>query len=191
MSTAPNYSEYARRLNASDRDAFADLFRSMREHLVRYVVKIVREDMVAHDMVQDSFVDLWSVRETIDPNKSLRAYMYQMVRRRALRHLRDTRLHESKHALIKQQSSGEIPVNEWPDAAVESDSLSRKLKGWLSALPERQREALELSRYQGLSHREIAEVMEVSPRTVNTHITLALKNLRCTIERDEALLIAV
>jgi len=189
MSAAPNYSEYARRLNASDREAFAALFRLLREPLIRYVLNIVREDMVAHDMVQDCFVELWNVRENIDPDKSLKAYMYQMVRRRALLHLRDTRLHESKHMLIKQQSSSEIPVDQWPDAGLEKDSLSKKLKRWISALPVRQREALELSRYRGLSHKEIAEVMKVSPRTVNTHITLAIKNLRCAVEMDATVLI--
>ncbi|MBX2818685.1 MAG: RNA polymerase sigma-70 factor [Rhodothermaceae bacterium] len=188
MSAAPNYSEYARRLKASDREAFAALFRLLREPLIRYVLTIVREDMVAHDMVQDCFVALWNLRETLDPNKSLKAYMYQMVRRRALRHLRDTRLHEKKRALIQQRSSSEIPVDQWPDAAMESDSLSSNLKRWLSALPGRQREALELSRYQGLSYKEIAEVMDISPRTVNTHISLAIRNLRRTIETDEMVL---
>ena len=189
MSAAPNYSNYVRRLNASDREAFADLFRLLREPLIRYVLNIVKEDMIAHDMVQDCFVTLWSLRETLDPNKSLKAYIYQVARNGALRHLRDTRLHQSKHQLIKQQSSAEIPVDQWPDAIMENDSLSKKLKQWLSALPERQREALELSRYQGLSHKEIAEVMKVSPCTVNTHIILAIKNLRRNIENDEAVLI--
>ena len=189
MSAAANYSEYVRRLNASDREAFAALFRLLREPLIRYVMNIVKEDMVAHDLVQDCFVALWNLRETLDADKSIKAYMYQMARNRALRHLRDSRLHETKHELIKQQSSREIPVHEWPDAAIESDSLSKKLKRWLSALPERQREALELCRYQGLSHKEIAEVMQISPRTVNTHITHAIKNLRRTIEMEESVLI--
>ena len=191
MSAVPNYSEYVRRLNASDREAFADLFRLLREQLIRYVFNIVREDMVSHDLVQDSFVTLWSLRETLDPDKSLKAYMYQIARNRALRHLRDTRLHESKHELIRQQRSFEVPADQWPDAVMESDSLSMKLKKWLSALPERQREALELCRYQGLSHKEIAEVMEISPRTVNTHITSAIKNLRRAVETDKTDLVEV
>ena len=141
--------------------------------------------MIAHDLIQDSFVSLWKLRESLDPGRSLKAYMYQIARNRAMRHLRDKRTHESKHQIIKQQSSSEIPEAEWPDASVEKDSLKKKLKFWLSELPERQREALELSRYQGLSHREIAEVMDISPRTVNTHITLAIKNLQRNIQAAE------
>lgn len=185
MNATTNYSEYARRIKDSDREAFADLFRIMREPLIRYVLNVVRDDMIAHDLIQDSFVSLWKLRESLDPGRSLKAYMYQIARNRAMRHLRDKRTHESKHQIIKQQSSSEIPVEEWPDAFVESDSLKKKLKVWLTSLPERQREALELSRYQGLSHREIAEVMDISPRTVNTHITLAIKNLQRNIQAAE------
>ena len=182
MSATANYSEYARRLKDSDKESFADLFRLLREPLVRYVANIVRDDMTAHDLVQDCFVSLWKLRDTLDPDKSLKAYMYRVARNCALRHLRDKRTHESKHDLIKQQHTNEIPIEQWPDAAIESDFLRRELKKWLSTLPKRQREVLELSRYQGLSHREIAEVMGISPRTVNTHITAAIRNLQRKIE---------
>ena len=185
MNATTNLSEYARRIRDSDREAFADLFRLMREPLIRYVLNVVKDDMIAHDLIQDAFVSLWKLRESLDPGRSLKAYMYQIARNRAMRHLRDKRTHDSKHQIIKQQSSSEIPEEEWPDAFVENDSLQKKLKGWLSDLPERQREALELSRYQGLSHKEIAEVMEISPRTVNTHITLAIKNLQRNIQAAE------
>ena len=191
MSATTNFSEYARRIKASDRDAFADLFRQLREPLIRYVLHIVRDDMIAHDLIQDSFVSLWKLRESLDPSKSLKAYMYQIARNRAMRHLRDERTHESKHEIIRQQSSKEIPVEEWPDASIESASLQKKLKMWLASLPERQREALELSRYQGLSHKEIADVMDISPRTVNTHITLAIKNLQRNIQAAEPALFQI
>jgi RNA polymerase sigma-70 factor, ECF subfamily len=56
--------------------------------------------------------------------------------------------------------------------------LERQLTEWIEALPARQREAFELSRYEGLDHHEIAEVMECAPRTVNNHIVSALNTLR-------------
>ena len=189
MSATASLKEYAERIRASDREAFGALFRLLREALLRYVRTIVKDEMVAHDMVQDAFVSLWKLRESIDPSKSLKAYLYQIVRNRAIRHLRDERTHDEKHAIIKREQSGELPLDEWPDATVEKDSLKARLKEWLEALPGRQREALELSRYQGLNHREIAEVMGISPNTVNTHITLAIKNLQRHIEATEPTLL--
>lgn len=182
MSSVQLYREYAERIRDSDQEALGELFTVLRIPLIRYVLGIVREDTIAHDLVQDSFLSLWKLRESLDPSRSLKAYLYQIARNRAIRHLRDRRTHEEKHGIIKRESSGEIPLEEWPDASIERESMHDKLWTWLRALPERQREALELSRFQGLSHREIAEVMEISPRTVNTHITLAIKNLQRNIE---------
>ena len=189
MDSTHAYKELSARIKASDREAFGELFRVLREPLLRYVKGIVYDEMTAHDLVQDVFVSLWKLRESLDPSKSLKAYTYQIARNRAFRHLRDHRTHEAKHAIIKQQSSAELPEEEWPDAAIEKSSLQKKLRMWLQHLPERQREALELSRYQGLSHREIAEVMEISPRTVNSHITLAIKNLQRNIQAAEPALL--
>jgi RNA polymerase sigma-70 factor (ECF subfamily) len=56
--------------------------------------------------------------------------------------------------------------------------LEKNIKAWVEDLPDRQREAFVLSRFNGLSHDEIAAVMGVSPRTVNNHIVRALKTLR-------------
>lgn len=60
---------------------------------------------------------------------------------------------------------------------VQDDRLGPLIK-WIDNLPERQQEAFKLSRFEGLSHDEIADIMDVSPRTVNNHIVAALKSLQ-------------
>ena len=68
-----------------------------------------------------------------------------------------------------------------PDEALaeaEAKALDARLQAWIADLPDRQREALTLSRFDGLSHAEIADVMGVSPRTVNNHLVQALRTLR-------------
>ncbi len=185
MSTSPSFEEYCKRLNASDRSAFGDLFRLLREELIRYVHRIVKDEALAHDLIQDVFISLWGLRTSLDPSRSLKAYIYQMAKNRAIRHLRDERIHDEKHKIIKQQSSGKIPKREQPDAMVDVSTLSTRLKVWIEELPDRQREAILLSRFQGLSHREIADIMAISPRTVNNHIMRALTHLQHRIEAFE------
>ena len=185
MSSRTSPQPYCERIKASDRDAFGALFRLMRNELLRYVRSIVRDDALAHDLTQDVFVSLWGLRESLDPTKSLKAYLYQMARNRAIRHLRDERIHDRKHDQIKRESTNHLPYREWPDAHVDADNLTAKLKSWVDELPDRQREALLLSRYQGLSHREIAEIMAISPRTVNNHIMRALGYLQLQIQAYE------
>ncbi len=185
MNNSTSYEEYCRRLNASDRAAFGDLFRLLREELIRYVRRIVKDDALANDLIQDVFISLWGLRTSLDPSRSLKAYIYQMAKNRAIRHLRDERIHDEKHKIIKGQSSNRVPNRELPDAQVDTGTLTTKLKSWINELPERQREAILLSRFQGLSHKEIAGIMAISPRTVNNHIMRALGHLQHRIEAFE------
>ncbi len=177
--------ELCRRLKDSDRAAFEAVFRRFREDLLRYVSVIVGDDHTAHDLVQDVFVSLWGLRERLVPTKSLRAYLFRMARNRAYRHLRDERAHARKHAEMGAEAQAQPPPAHTVDAQHDADVLTKKLHGWIDALPNRQREALTLSRFHELSHYEIAAVMEISPRTVNNHIVRALEHLKGCIQAFE------
>lgn len=183
MDSSASLEELCRRLKASDRQAFEQLFRVLREGLLRYVRSLIHDDTVAHDLVQDVFVYLWGLRESLDPSRSLKAYLYSMARNRAYRFMRDERTHAEKHALLRQAAAA--PGVDEPDAGLDADVLTQRLHAWIGALPERQREALLLSRYHALSHREVASVMGVSPRTVNNHIMRALEHLQERIQTFE------
>lgn len=61
---------------------------------------------------------------------------------------------------------------------IDAKMLHQKLEGWISELPERRREVFILSRHDGLSHDEIATILDISPRTVNNHLGFALTELR-------------
>ena len=177
--------ELCRRIKASDRSAFEDVFRRFRDEMLRYVWGIVRREAVAHDLVQDVFVDLWGTRHTLDPSRSLKAFLYGMARNRALRHLRDTRAHGRKHALLQREADSHISNGSERDHDVDAGLLGDMLHRWIDELPDRQQEALMLSRYHDLSHHEIALVMGISPRTVNNHIIRALKHLTERIQSFE------
>lgn len=193
MAPSPDRSEAAlaalcRRLKASDRAAFERIFRLLREDLVRYAARLTGDGQAAHDLVQDVFLDCWHLRETLDPDRPLRPFLYRMARNRALRYLRDTRTHARKEAeLFAERTSGPAAPAD-PGAAIDAARLGEELQRWLAALPERQREALVLSRFHQFSHREIAAIMDVSPRTVNNHIMRALEHLqRCAQAFEPAL----
>ncbi|MDX1638495.1 MAG: sigma factor-like helix-turn-helix DNA-binding protein, partial [Balneolaceae bacterium] len=65
----------------------------------------------------------------------------------------------------------------------EETPLAGLFEAWIEELPRQQQRAFELSRFEGLTHEEIAEVMEIAPRTVNNHIVAALKTLKERYER--------
>jgi RNA polymerase sigma-70 factor (ECF subfamily) len=170
----------ARRIRNADRKAFDDLFRMLYPRLVHYSMRYVQDRAAASDMVQDAFFALWRKRSGIDPDQSLRSYLYTAVRNRSLNWLQHSSTqhesiddHPGLHLVSDQESE---PFTD----AVQDESrlLASLFRKWIAELPERRQEAFELSRFDGLTHDEIAQIMDVSPKTVNNHIVSALKELK-------------
>ncbi|MCH8566705.1 MAG: RNA polymerase sigma-70 factor [Balneolales bacterium] len=187
--------EKARKLLAdvacSNKHAFDELFRSMYTPLVIFSSRYVHDRQTACDVVQDAFIKIWQKREDLGDIDQAKAYIYRAVRNLSLNHIRDhsntdTGLEFSdseNEVTVYQLHAGkqEIYAESVQDQKEEENDFHKKLnlvKTWIQKLPKRQREAFELSRFEGLDHQEIAEIMKVSARTVNNHIVEALKNLQ-------------
>jgi len=183
MPTDEQFQQWCRRIRASDREAFASVFDVLHDPLARYALQITGRKAAARDIVQYAFTSLWDMRESLAPEESLEALLFRMVRNRAYNTKRDRRTRDRKHAQLKRNTN---PVQ--PDGGVQldADRLDEILRTGIDELPDRQREALTLSRFQGLSHEAIAEVMDISPRTVNNHIVAALKKLRRRVRSHHA-----
>lgn len=198
----------------SDSRAFDELFRAIYPRLVRFAFQITQDWNTSCDITQDVFVMLWLNRNTIDPDRSVRALLFRSVKNRAINYLRDRRSiadPETVEAIADHDTADGIQNNDSPvtfgrtdkmdgngksrrdgQDSTRSDHQSRDLfkddgdharlmkmlHEWVRELPDRQREAFELSRYEGLYHHEIADIMEVSVKTVNNHLTNALRQLR-------------
>ena len=185
MGTDETFTTLCRRLKASDRAAFEQVFQALHDGIYRYVRSLTKDGDTARDIVQDVFVKLWEAREQLDPTKSLEAYVYRMARNRVYNHTRNRRTRANKRSELQSTSAVREQGPQPPDAKLNADVLEDNMQTWIEELPERQREAFALSRFEGLSHDEIASVMEISPRTVNNHIVSALKTLRARIRAFE------
>lgn len=175
MPTDEQLETWCRRIKASDRGAFRAVFDRLHDPLARYALQITGRTSAAQDVVQYAFTALWDMREELDPDESLEALLFRIVRNRAYNAERDRRTRERKHDEIQRDTE---PVQPEPEAEIDADQLETALRARIRELPDRQREALVLSRFEDLSHDAIAEVMDISPRTVNNHIVAALKKLR-------------
>ena len=146
--------------------------------LVRYAHSILHDEAGAYDVLQDVFLKLWERRASIDPDSSLQALLYTMTRNACLnvRRREGYLAHESDDddGPLARLESNELAADE----AVDANTLQRRMDAWIQELPDRRREAFLLSRQHDLSHKDISDLMGLSERTVNTHIFLALKDLR-------------
>lgn len=181
--TEQKFREWAERISKSDQRAFDELFRSFYPVLVRFSMRYVTNRTVSRDIVQDCFFTLWQTRQRIDASRSLKSYLYMMVRNRALNEIRDSSGIDVDHELASDRQRVQTPVGTESDD--DGSTLEKKMSMWIEQLPDRQKEAFRLSRFEGLDHDEIAEVMNVSPKTVNNHIVSALRALRDNYETYE------
>jgi len=163
---------WGEKISASDQGAFDSLFRSLYPRLIHFARNYNRNEAVARDIVQEAFVVLWEKRDGIDPDRSLQAYLYRIVRNKSLNHMRD----HAEESIWAMDRPLEAPTDH--EKQEETEQLVDLLNQWIKKLPKRQREAFELSRFEGLDHDEIAGVMNISPNTVNNHIVSALHTLR-------------
>lgn len=174
--TEEQFTIWAEKIGRSDQRAFDDLFRAFYPVLVRFTMRYVSNKTLAKDVVQDCFISLWQTRRRIDASRSLKSYLFTMVRNRALNEIRDHSKVDVNHELAQNQQREENP--EEVERFNETGQLEENMNKWIEELPDRQQEAFRLSRFEGLDHDEIAEVMSVSPKTVNNHIVAALSSLR-------------
>ena len=168
-----------RRVVHSDTAAFEALFRAMRGGLVNYAAQITGDEASSSDIVQEAFLRFWQRREEHDPSGSVKALLFRTVRNLALNWVRDGK--RRAKLLAEGYVSPHRPAPP-PDLMLAGRELAGRLQEWMDELPERQREALTLSRFQGLSHEEVAAVMDVAPRTVNNHLVRALRTLKERLE---------
>ena len=166
----------AERLKDSDMDAYARIFRSMHEPLLRYVYRITKDEGLAMDVLQDVFMKLWEKRAELDVRVSFKALLYAMVRNRALNVNRNrSRITYNTELVI--ENTTEV-TESMVEHELQADQLNAFIKTWIKELPPRRAEAFVLSRFHAMTNREVGEVMGLSKRTVDTHIVHALRHLK-------------
>lgn len=168
------FAVWTKRIREGDRDAFESLFRALHPRLIRFATKLCRDENTAADLVQEAFIRVWRTRERLDAGRSIRSLLFTSVRNLSLNLIRDT----TNRRELMEKGSPPMPARRDADTRQIENEFRTRLEGWIDALPPRQREALRLTRFEGLDHAEAAEVMGCSPRTVNNHLVIALRSLR-------------
>jgi len=160
----------------SDVVAFETMFRTYYDALVAFAVWYVGSAEAAEEIVDDVFLSLWTQRERWVVHESVRAYLFGATRNRARNAARDRRA----RARVLRDMLPQLVGRRTPDAdsPVRTRDLGMAIDRAIEDLPSRSRTVLTLHRRAGLSFAEIAELLEISPRTVETHLSRALRSLR-------------
>ncbi len=151
------------------------LFRAHYSRLCDFVNCYVRSPETASDLVQDLFVHLWERCDAGDVPLLTTAYLYTAARNRALKHLRHRRV---VARWAERVASAPLPTGPQADERLRTREMAEAIRRAIDALPDRCRQIFLLSREKYLSYAEIAEVLGISVKTVETQMWRALKSLR-------------
>ena len=164
--------EMFRLLREGHADAFAELFRRHWKDMYLHVLKIIADEALAQDIVQDIFISLWNRRADLEVAFP-RSYLLRSARLAVLKVIRDQKVSEAFYARLRAISVD--LVEEQPLLFKEQQALLEQLIG---ALPEQVQETFRMSREQQLTYKQIAEQLQISEKTVEKRMSKALKFLR-------------
>ncbi len=168
------------RIRAGDERAFESLVLAHYNELCVFTARMTGSRATAEEIVQDVFLQLWRQRDRLAVSGSIVAYLYVAVRNRALNELhRERRWRRWIEQVTRERDedagrAGRLDADE----RVRSRDLEQAIERAIAALPPRCRQVYVLRRQEGLSYAEIAQLVGVTPKTVDVQIGKALRLLR-------------
>lgn len=163
----------------SSQEGFLKIYNLYWESLFKYVIRIVNDEDDAADIVQESFIVLWEMREDLTKVTSLKAYLFVIGRNKAFHFLKKNLRSETfRNQFIEEY--GKI-VHQF-EQDIDRNYLENLIYSEVSKLPEKMRIIFLLSRKEYLSYKEIAEQLNISELTVKKQISNAIKQLRRKID---------
>ncbi|MGX5816734.1 RNA polymerase sigma-70 factor [Chitinophaga lutea] len=162
-----------------DTSSYADLFHLCYQRLVRFGTDFVQHREAAEDIVSDIFLKLWTDRAQYRDIRHIEKYLFTAVRNRSINYLR-------QYSTLRVVSAGDdeelqIAHSSDPYKASEWKELLARLDEAVALLPPERRKIFRLVREEGFKTREVAEILQLSPRTVETQLYKAVKTLHAVL----------
>jgi len=164
------------RIARGDAQAFAEFYEAYAVKLALYVSRFLGSELWAEEIVHDTFLKLWSIRETLTTVETPAAFVYRMIANRAKDHLKHQE-HEVKlqqHLVRQLQLANTNTTQDQLDYQI-GEKLYRQA---IQQLPAQRALVFKMRHEQGMSYDEIAAVLDLSRHTVRNLLNLALKDIR-------------
>ncbi len=162
----------------SDENAFKIIFEKHYRTLYNYARYNINDESACHDIVQDVFTYFWEKRNEINIKQTVKAYLLSAVHNTSINYLKKQDTNKRHITGFFHEASRE---QDGYDPIFES-ALIESLDKIISDLPDQCREIFHLSRMKGLKHKEIANILNISPRTVETQIYRALRTIKSKLK---------
>jgi RNA polymerase sigma-70 factor (ECF subfamily) len=165
-----------------DEETYIFLFREYYVSLCSYARRYVGRKDIAEEIVSDVFFKIWENRMTIAITTSVKAYLFHAVCNNSLNYLRKLKSENNLNEYFRETSSENLGLavssEEIEEASLIMENMTDKIEEVVNQLPMQQQKAFRLKRYEGRKTQEVAEIMGLSVKTVEMHLSKATLNLR-------------
>lgn len=168
-------------LKNGDRNAFKNIFEEYAKRIFVFAKGYLKSNQEAEEVVQEVFIKIWNVKDSINTDLSFKSYLFKIT----YNYIREVFLKKGKeirymHELIDSS----VDFDNRTEEQIDYSSLLELVDKLVEQLPPRQNEVIILKRKQGLPVKEIALLLDISPRTVEKHLAEALKSLKRALSEE-------
>lgn len=163
-----------------DKNNLRIIFNNYYQPLCHLSQHYLEDEDEAKGVVQEAFVKLWELRQDLNQESNLRNFLFTLVKNNCLNIIKRRQILLKHHEQIRwmEMHYQYESLSRMGDDYLEFDELKEKIDLAIQNLPEHCRVVFEMSRFEDLKNREIAEKLGISQKTVEAHLTKALKILR-------------
>jgi len=153
--------------------SFRQLFDLMFEPLCRFLIYYTTDRMIIEEVVQEVFIKLWEERDVLRI-ESIKTYLYTSARNRMLNYIRDEK---RRNTLLEQWVQHETEKRRG-DECFDIEEFTQRVQHVIDTLPDKCKTIFNLSKKEMLTYKQIAERLEISVKTVETQMGIALRKIR-------------
>lgn len=163
--------------------SYKSLFRKYYPNLLFYATRLLDSEAEAEDVVQDVFVELWKRQDSVEIGEQIQAFLYRAVYTRCLNVLKHRNIKGKYEAAIEEINQRRAEYYQPDDnneviKRIENRELRLEINKAINELPDKCKEVFKLSYLHDMKNKEIADILNISLRTVESHMYKALKLLR-------------
>lgn len=163
-------------LKNDDLGVFRVIYQQHHAKLFHYIHSRTQSEYLAQEVVQITFIRLWEKRNSLSDDFAVDIQLFRIAKTVMIDELRKEQV-RTKHNELSNRYVGDS----YDDFQIENKDDLKRVFAELENLPHTRKKVFKLSREHGLSYKQIAEIMSISPKTVENHISRAIKQLRNSI----------
>lgn len=168
-------------LTKSDQEAFRNLFREYAKRIFVFARGYLKSNEEAEEVVQEVFIKIWNVRASINTELSFKSYLFKIT----YNYIRELFLKKARENSYKNDIlDSAIDFDTRTEEKIDYQSLLELVEQLIDRLPPRQKEIIILRKKHGLPVKEIAGLLDISHRTVEKHLSEALKTLKTELSEE-------